>query len=109
VAVTDDGETTGEILVVQHDDRRWWPVAVSVGTSVLSAILAAALCLTINARSRAELERVQREQHDSLCAMIVALDDNYRDSPPGTELGRENAKALGVLRAAEHCPAPAKE
>jgi hypothetical protein len=117
VAVTDDPEeTTGEILVVQHDDRRWWPIAVSVGFSVLSAILAATLAQAVSHRSaerereaRIEIERVQQEQHDSLCAMIVALDDNYRDSPPGTELGRKNAKALGVLRIAEGCPLPIKE
>lgn len=105
----EDGEITGEILVVQHDDRRWWPIAVSVGTSVLSAILAAALCLTVNARSRAELERVQQEMHDSLCATILALDDNYREIPPESDLGRANAEALAGERQRQNCPPPAKE
>jgi hypothetical protein len=117
VAVTDDPEeTTGEILVVQHDDRRWWPVAVSVGTSVLSAILAAALSLSISARNaerdreaRIELERVQQEQHNSLCAMIAAFDDNYRDEPPASKLGRDNARDIAALRIAEGCPLPIKE
>jgi hypothetical protein len=117
VAVTDDPEeTTGEILVVQHDDRRWWPIVVSVGFSVLSAVLAGALAQSVSQRSaereheaRVEIERVQREQHDSLCAMIVALDDNYRDSPPSTELGRSNATALSALRVGEGCPPPIKE
>lgn len=107
--MTDEPETTGEILVVQHDDRRWWPIAVSVGTSVVSAILAAALVQTWGARAQDEIERVQRDQHNSLCAMIVALDDNYRESPPATELGRDNARDLSELRIAEGCPLPLKE
>lgn len=104
--MTDDPESTGEILVVQHDDRRWWPIAVSVGTSVLSAVLAAALCLTVQARAKAETERVQRDTHDSLCAVIVTLDDNYREIPPGTELGRTNARDLTAERARQGCPSP---
>jgi hypothetical protein len=117
VAVTDDPEeTTGEILVVQHDDRRWWPIAVSVGFSVLSAILAATLAQAVSHRSaerereaRIEIERVQQEQHNSLCAMIAAFDDNYRDEPPASKLGRDNARDIAALRIAEGCPLPIKE
>jgi hypothetical protein len=45
-------ETSGEILtLVERDDRRWWPIVVSVGSSVLSAILATVLCLTVSERN----------------------------------------------------------
>lgn len=109
---------SGEITIVERDDRRWWPLAVSVGTSVLSAILAASLCLTIQARNaerdreaRVDLQRIQQEQRAALCALIIAQDDNYREFPASTELGEANARALADQRADPRngCPPPIKE
>jgi len=99
-----DKEDTGEILIVQHDDRRWWPVAVSVGTSVLSAVLAAALCLTVSWRNAERGRDARTELIRSVCAIVVTLDDNYSDTPPETELGRRNAASMAQLRVALGCP-----
>lgn len=100
-----------EVALVERDDRRIWPIVVSVGASVLSAILAATLCLTISARNaergreaRAQLVAVQKQQQASVCAIVVALDDNYNDSPPTTDLGRRNAASMDQLRVALGCP-----
>lgn len=97
-------ETTGEILLVEHEDRRWWPLAVSVGASVLSAVLAASLALTVNARD-ADRERQSREElQRSVCSIVVTLNDNYAENEPATEVGRANAKSMADLRIALGCP-----
>ncbi len=93
-----------EVLVVEREDRRWWPIAVSVGTSVLSAILATVLCLTIQARNAQRGREARLELQRSVCAIVVSLDDNYRDVPPATELGRANAVSMSELRVSLGCP-----
>ena len=87
-----------EIRIVNRDDRRWWPIVVSVGASVLAAILAAALCLTVAARNAREERELRAALTAQFCALVVAFDDNYRDSPPATELGRENAEDVRAIR-----------
>lgn len=83
-----------------------WPFIIAVGSSLLGAILATVLCLNVSERnaqrgreSRAELLRTQ-------CALIVSLDDNYRDLPPTTELGRRNAATMTQLRTSLGCAPP---
>lgn len=85
-------------------DSRWWPVAVSVGSSVLSAVLAATLCLTVSARNAEEGRDARRQMTADVCAIVVAQDDNYHDSPPTTDLGRRNAASMRQLRISLGCP-----
>lgn len=96
---------TEKIHVVEKDDRRWWPIVVSVGASVLSAILAAALCLTVSARNAERGRDAQRQITAQMCALIVAFDDNYRSEPPTTDLGKRNALAVATLRVSLNCDA----
>jgi hypothetical protein len=85
-------------------DRRYGRLVVSWLLPVFTAILSTVLCLTVSERNaqrgreaRAELQRTQ-------CAIVVAQDDNYRDVPPQTELGRRNAASMAQLRVALGCP-----
>jgi hypothetical protein len=89
----------------------WWPVAVSVGSSILSAALAVTLCLNVSFRN-AERGRDQRkiiqataeQQRQALCALIISLDDNAALDRPVTELGKSNAKTYASLRVSQGCP-----
>lgn len=94
---------TEKIHIVEKDDRRWWPLVVSVGSSVLSAILAAALCLTVSARNAERGRDARAALTAQMCALIVAFDDNYRSEPPATELGKKNAAAVAALRVSLSC------
>lgn len=106
----DEAETSGEIVLVEREDQRWWPLAVSVGSSVLSALLATTLVLIVSHRqveqerfAREELRIAQEEQRAALCALIVRWDDNARRRPPSTTLGKDNATAMAQLRQSYRC------
>lgn len=71
---------------------KWWAIVVSVGASLLSAILALVMALAVRAESR----RVA-------CASIVAQDETYRDAPPSTPTGKVQAKKMRDLRANLGC------
>jgi hypothetical protein len=100
----------GQLEVVQLDDRRWWPIVVSVGSSILSSGLAVLLVLNIQHGNvqrgiyQRQLLQVQAEdQRQALCALIVSLDDNARAIPPTTELGEANVRTYQTLRLSQHC------
>jgi hypothetical protein len=83
--------------------RRWGLVVTAVVLPVMTAILSTVLCLSVSARNadrgrsaRADLQRTQ-------CAIVVALDENNRDVPPKTELGRRNAQSMSQLRSSLGC------
>lgn len=94
-----------KIHVVERDDRRWWPIVVSVGTSALSAVLAAALCLTVQARNAERGREARLELTRQVCSLVIAFDDNYRADPPQTELGKRNATDIAALRVTLGCAA----
>lgn len=95
-----------KIITVEHDDRRWWPMVVSVGASVLSAVLAAALCLTVTTNNRNRETEAREELQRQVCAIVVSLDDNYHEAPPATEAGGLNAASMNHLRLALGCEPP---
>ena len=78
-------------------------LAVSVSASVISALLAGGLAITISSRQQAEIRKVQEEQRVGLCQMVVRLDNNARREPPTTELGRQNAEDYRYLRQIYRC------
>ena len=95
-----------DVILVEHDDRRWWPLVISVGASVLSSVLAAALCLTVTANNRDRGIEARKELQRQVCLIVVSLDDNYRESPPATDLGRLNATSMRQLRTTLGCEPP---
>lgn len=95
-----------DVILVEHEDKRWWPLVVSVGASVLSAVLAAALCLTVTAANRDRGIEARKELQRQVCAIVVSLDDNYREAPPATEAGQLNAKSMRQLRSSLGCEPP---
>jgi hypothetical protein len=104
--ITSDDDRSGEVqtVLVERDDRRWWPLAVSVGASVLSAILAAVLCLSVSERNAQRGREARAELTAQVCAIVVALDENYRSAPPATPVGKRNAASMSQLRVALGCP-----
>lgn len=103
-------ENTGDVVLIETEDRRWWPLAVSVGASVLSALLAAGLALTVShrqveasAKVQGQIQAALEAQRTGLCAFVVRLDDNARREPPSTQLGRDNAVAYAQFRLAYRC------
>jgi hypothetical protein len=110
-AVTEE-EVNGERLtVLEAKERNWWPIAVAVGSSLLSAILSVSLCLSVSERN-ADRGRQQRqmlahqaeEQHQAICAILVSLDDNAAAVPPTTALGKAQARTYVSLRVSQGCP-----
>lgn len=92
-------------------DRDFWLRIVSYGISFLTAILATALCLSVQARAdhretvqREQLQRQAAQQHAALCAVIVGLDDNATEVPATTPLGIKNSKTYASLRVSQGCP-----
>lgn len=92
--------------------RRWWPVAASVGSSIVSSVLAVILLLGIqhrnaeqDRRAQAELARVQQQMTAALCALVVLMDNAYHETPPATLPGRNFADAISDARRNKlHCP-----
>ena len=91
------------VSVDQDPARQWGRLFITILLPILTAILSTALCLSVSERnaqrgreSRAELQRTQ-------CAIVVALDENYRDAPPETELGQRNASSMRQLRQSLGC------
>lgn len=95
-----------DVILIEHEDRRWWPLVISVGASVLSSVLAAALCLTVTSNNRDRGIEARKELQRQVCAIIVSLDDNYRESPPKTDLGVLNATSMRQLRSTLGCEQP---
>ena len=92
--------------------RRWWPVAASVGSAILSSVLVVFLLLGIqhrnaerDQRARQELARVQQQQTAALCGLVVLMDNAYRETPPSTVPGRNFADAITAARRILDCPA----
>jgi len=92
-------------------ERPWWPTAVTVGVSLASSALAVALCLSVSERNanrgiqqREQIKATAAQQHEALCALLVALDDNARDVPPATKTGIANARTYASLRVSQGCP-----
>lgn len=105
-----DPETSGEIVtLVERDDRRWWPIVVSVGSSVGSAVLATLLCLSVSARNADRGRESRRALQTQVCSIVITLDDNYREAPPTTEIGKRNAVSMSRLRVALGCPPAIKD
>lgn len=94
-------------VTVENDrERTYGRLIVTWLLPIATALLSTALCLSVSERnaqrgreSRAELQRTQ-------CAIVVALDENYRDAPPTTDLGRRNASSMAQLRASLGCQPP---
>lgn len=91
-------------MLIEKDDRRWWPLVVSVGASVLSGVLAVGITLGVQQRSDQRDRDAREGQRQQICALVVALDDNYHSAPPTSEVGRRNAASLAQIRVALGCP-----
>lgn len=67
--------------------------------------LAIAVAVSVSANQQAiEREREARlESERSLCGVLAAFDDSYRQVPPATESGMNVAKAIAFERA-RRCP-----
>ena len=94
--MTDDDlelDQRDHVIVQTRVEVKWWAIVISVGASLLSAILALVMAVAVRAESR----RVA-------CASIVAQDETYRDAPPPSDTGKLNAKKMRELRANLGCP-----
>ncbi len=90
-------------MLIEKDDRRWWPLVVSVGASVLGALLAVGISLGVQQRSEQRDREAREMQRQSICALVVSLDDNYHSTPPTSDVGRKNAASPAQLRVALGC------
>lgn len=99
------------VVRAEHERPWFWPVISAFLMSFLTAALATALCLAVSDRNaqrgiqqRQQLQVQAREQHQAICAILIALDDNAQLDPPTTDLGRSNAKTYASLRVSQGCP-----
>ncbi len=83
-------------------ERNWALILAPVLSSLLTAGLCILMLWLVAERSREDREEWKR----AVCSIIVTQDDNYRENPPSTELGRENARDLQSLRKTRGCPPP---
>lgn len=84
-------------------DRRIGRLIVTWLLPVLSAALSAALCLSVSERNADRGKAARADLQRTVCSLITALDDNYSDLPPTTELGRRNAATMSQLRTVLGC------
>jgi len=96
-------------VITERDDRRRWPIIVSVGASILSAVLAGGV--SINSAHRAvDSERKARETaaaearktgeqvRQAFCTMVIAQENVFREA--SSPVGQNAADAwhdLGIL------------
>lgn len=71
---------------MRHESEHWWSFAVSVGASVLSALLAAGLAWTVSERSR-------NASRDAVCEIARTQLAVYRAEPPSTPTGEQAREA----------------
>lgn len=91
--------------------RFWYAIAVAFVACAVCAGAAMGYGIYVNGESRrraeqaqTELARVQQEQRDALCRMVVLMDDAWHETPPSTTSGRNLAEAIADARATLGCP-----
>ena len=106
-----DKVDTGEIQlhVVENDDRRWWPYLVAIGSSVIGSVFSVLIALHAQSEGAQRGRDARADLQRQVCAVVVALDDNYHDNPPATPLGKDNATSLAQVRASLGCAPRGKE
>lgn len=67
---------------------------------VCSLVASIGLNLVVNGRL---IDRARESQGDAVCAVTVAQDEVYRETPPKTEAGRNAAQAWANMRALYRC------
>ena len=97
----------GEVVLIERDDRRWWPLAVCLAGSLLTGLLAVLINQQTQHRQEQQTRQIIEQQRIVLCTMIVASDDNYRALPPTSDLGKAQARSYASLRVSQGCPPPA--
>lgn len=76
----------------------------------LGVILISGLVMALGSASGSVLaskrlaEQSIRESEQKLCGLVILSDDTYRESPPATKTGKEQAKNFAYLRRAYGCP-----
>lgn len=91
--------------------RFWYAIAVAFIACVVFGSAGIGIGFWANGQSQkrsaaaqAELARVQQEQRDALCRMVVLMDDAWHETPPSTVSGRNLAQAIADARATLGCP-----
>jgi hypothetical protein len=85
------------------DDGRYGRLVVTWLVPIATAVLSTVLCLNVSARNAQRGREARSELQRTQCALVVAMDENYRDIPPVTELGKRNAGSMGQLRISLGC------
>lgn len=82
----------------------WYGLAVSVGASVLSALLAAVIAISVSRNTTTKIEQQRAETDRKWCQIVVPLDERQRtiENPQPAQV--EFARAVSDMRAQLHCP-----
>lgn len=91
--LTSDDHPSEHVYVRTSVEIKWWAMVVSVGAAVLSAMLAIVMAVA-----------VRRDGRRTQCAIIVAMDETYREAPPSTPTGKVQARKMSELRDNLGCP-----
>jgi type II secretory pathway pseudopilin PulG len=119
MTMTSDRGAAEKANTRRRPPRRWWPVAASVGSAILSSLLTVGLVLAFQARNaehdrqaqeslahvQQDLAQAQSAQRAALCSLVVLMNNAYRETPPITITGRNFAEALDEARRILDCPA----
>ncbi len=88
-----------------HQDRyRWTALTLaSVGSGIAALVLAVVMNNASLERERTAREASGRNSERALCTLVVAYDNVYRETPPGTETGKRLAITMRVMRVTHQC------
>jgi hypothetical protein len=89
--------------VSDDPDRRVGRLLATYGLPFASSALTIALCLGVSARNAERGRAARTDLQRTQCALIVSLDDNYRDSVLTTDIARRNAATMAQLRTSLGC------
>lgn len=84
-------------------ERTYGRFVVSWLLPVLTAILSTTLCLSVSHANAQRGRAARADLQRTVCAIVVAQDDNYRASPPTTGAGKRNAVSMSQLRVTLGC------
>lgn len=100
-----DPEVSQETLIeLEKEKPGWYSWAVSVGASVLSALLAATVAICVNAQATEKIEQQRLDTDRKWCAILVPLDERQRSIENPTASQQQFAHAISELRAQLRCP-----
>lgn len=78
--------------------RSWWGLATAYASAIIMGLVAMLFAADKAHEAESRAIETDRESSQKWCAVVVTLDDAYRQLPPTTATGRRLAEEIAKLR-----------